>query len=211
MEHFYIAPGAISQNGFISGKTLMGYKTGNAYINVDANFLSNCDPYSCSVKVGKDTCKLGGPMTGGSNYLCNLECKSCFCDKTKNKCYRASTNNNPVIIPVSYNNNRMDISPANGDTQDCITVNTQNRLVLSTEPSLVNKDTCTQKLRVPPPTHPPTSIVTPEESKLTKLTIVTPEESKVTIEGFMQNYLNFAPVYKETDFSQQVVAKNYWF
>jgi len=188
-------PGAISQNSLISGKTLMGYKTGNPYINVDANFLSNCDPYSCSVKVTKNTCKLGGPMTGGSNYLCNLECKSCFCNKTENKCYRASTNNNPVIIPVSYNNNRMDISPANGDKQDCITANTKNRLVLSTEPSIVNKDTCTQKLRVPPPTS-----------------IVTPEESKVTIEGFMQNYLNFAPVYTNFPaFSNQNIIKNHWF
>ena len=141
-------------------------------------------------------------MTGGSNYKCNLECKSCFCDKTKNKCYRASTNNNQVIIPVSYNNNRMDISPANGDRQDCITANTKNRLELSTDLSIVNKDTCTQQPRVPPPT------TTPEESKVT---IVTPEESTVTIEGFMQNSLNFGPVYKEIDFSQQVVFKNYWF
>lgn len=195
MEHFIIPPGAISQNGFISGKTLMGYNGGAAYINVDANFLSNCDPYSCSVKVSANTCKLGGPMTGGSNYLCNLQCKSCFCN-TKNKCFPASTNNNPVIIPVSYRNNRMDISPANGNKQDCITTNTKNRLELSTETSLVNKDTCTQKLRVPPPKT---------------IAIVTSEESKVTIEGFMQNSLNFGPVYKETNFSQQVVFTNYWF
>lgn len=216
MEHFNIDHGAILQSSYISGEKLMGDNNNPAYINVDANFLSNCDPYSCSVTATKNTCSVK-PMTGGSNYYCNLTCESCNCklDKNKNnKCFPSSTNDNPVIIPISYRNNRIDILPSSGDKQKCITINTQKPQELTTDPSRVNNDTCTNTLLKnfqdniarSQATNARNSQVTSEEST------VTPEETKVSIEGFMQNSLNFGPVY--TDFPilyDKMVFKNYWF
>jgi hypothetical protein len=222
MEHFNIDHGAILQSSYISGEKLMGDNNNPAYINVDANFLSNCDPYSCSVTATKNTCSVK-PMTGGSNYYCNLTCESCNCklDKNKNnKCFPSSTNDNPVIIPISYRNNRIDILPSSGDKQKCITINTQKPQELTTDPSRVKQNTCTNTLlqnlqdniarseatNARNALNPLNAKVTSEES------IVTPEETKVSIEGFMQNSLNFGPVY--TDFPilyNKTVFKNYWF
>ena len=275
MEHFNMGPGTKSQSSYIPGKILMGDNNNPPYINVDANFLSNCDPYSCSVTVSKNTCR-PEPISGGSNYHCNLICKSCKCKLDKNnnnKCYPSSTNDNPVIVPITYRNNKMNILPSNGDKQKCITINAQKPQELTTDPSRVKLNTCTNTLlrslqdniarseatdarnaslvsivtpeerirsvvipeerigsvvtpeerigSVVTPEERIGSVVTPEErirsvvtpeERIGSAPVVTPEEQKVSIEGFMQNPLNFAPVYTDfPQFSQKMVFKNYWF
>lgn len=209
MEHFNIAPGAISQSGIISGQTLMGDNNNPAYINVDANFLSNCDPYSCSVTATKNTCSVT-PMTGGSNYHCNLICDSCNCKLDKNnnnKCYSSSTNDKPVSIPISYQNNRIDIVPSNGNKQKCITMNMQKPQELTTDISRVKNDTCTNTLLK----NLQDDITRSEETNARNAQVI----SEVPIEGFMQKSLNFGSAYTNTDaqpiFYDQMVFRNHWF
>jgi hypothetical protein len=189
MEHFF-GPLAITQGDIVSGDLLIGDKiyNKNPYINVDAKFLSNCDPYSCYTNLKKD-CDEGPYGTTGSNMYCRLHCKSCNCglDKTNpKKCFSASTVDKPVNIKVTHYNNRKTIAPAAGMKQPCITVSGN---ILTRDPKFVNFNTCTQAQN---------ETVTSEENKI--------------LEGFMQNSFNFAPVYTNFPaFSNQNIIKNHWF